>query len=504
MKAFLMYKNRNFDPQQKLPFNEQTLIEDLELNTLFEAMADGNEFLFEIAKKAVLSSLNEPDTIRYRQDILKDCIENSSVVRDIYEIAVDAIESEKKVYFGFFSKYPGAILSRSIEVLQMFLEMIEKLKKEASHSDRFKSEGFIKFFSMINREFDDKYFARIQNHLKELKFRDGVLISAKLGAGNKGANYILRKPQEKKQRWLDKIFTGKYPVYGFTIDERDESGSKALSELKDKGINLVANSLAQSNDHILGFFKTLRTELAFYVGCLNLHSRLARIGEPICFPVPGKSSQLCHCFKGLYDLCLSLTVENKVVGNDMNADGKNLIIITGANQGGKSTFLRSIGLAQLMMQCGMFVPAESFCTDIRSALFTHYKKEEDAAMKSGKLDEELKRMSDIADHITPNSMLLFNESFAATNEREGAEIASQIVSALSEKGVKIFFVTHLYEFASNFYNKKMKNAFFLRAERQVDGQRTFKIIEGKPLQTSYGPDIYSKIFKTDFHDPIIK
>jgi len=495
MKAFLMYENRNFDPQQELPFNEQTLTDDLELNTLFAAMADGDEFLFEIAKKAVFSSLNDPDAIRYRQDILKDCIENFSVVKNIYKIAVDAIEREKKVYFGFFSKYPGAILSRSIEVMQMFLEMLEKLKKEAGYADRFASKGFTAFFAIINKEFDADYFARIQNHLRELKFRDGVLMSAKLGAGNKGVDYTLRKPKEKKQRWLDKIFTRKSPVYGFTIDERDESGSKALSELKDKGINLVANSLAQSNDHILGFFNTLRTELAFYVGCLNLHSRLARIGEPICFPVPGKSSQLCHSFKGLYDLCLSLTVENKVVGNDMNANGKNLIIITGANQGGKSTFLRSIGLAQLMMQCGMFVPAESFCADIRSALFTHYRKEEDAAMKSGKLDEELKRMSDIADNITPNSMLLFNESFATTNEREGAEIASQIVSALSEKGVKIFFVTHLYEFARSFYEKKMKNALFLRAQRQADGQRTFKIVEGKPLQTSYGPDIYNRIFE---------
>jgi DNA mismatch repair ATPase MutS len=190
-------------------------------------------------------------------------------------------------------------------------------------------------------------------------------------------------------------------------------------------------------------------------------------------------------------------MKQKIVGNDVNADDRGLVIITGANQGGKSTFLRSIGLAQLMMQCGMFVPAESFCANVCDSLFTHYKREEDAAMKSGKLDEELGRMSDIVNRISSNSMLLFNESFAATNEREGSEIARQIVSALLEKRIKVFFVTHQYEFAHGFYDRKMENAIFLRAERQADGGRTFKVIEGEPLQTSYGEDLYKGIFGTD-------
>jgi DNA mismatch repair ATPase MutS len=118
-------------------------------------------------------------------------------------------------------------------------------------------------------------------------------------------------------------------------------------------------------------------------------------------------------------------------------------------------------------------------------------------MKSGKLDEELGRMSEIADNITPNAMVLFNESFAATNEREGSEIARQIICALLEKRIKMFFVTHLYEFAHRFYDKKMGSTVFLRAERQPDGGRTFKLIEEEPLETSYGKDLYKGIFGTD-------
>ena len=115
-------------------------------------------------------------------------------------------------------------------------------------------------------------------------------------------------------------------------------------------------------------------------------------------------------------------------------------------------------------------------------------------MTSGKFDEELNRMSGIADALTPDSLLLFNESFAATNEKEGSEIARQIVRALLETRVKIFFVTHLYEFAHAFWEDKMDSALFLRAERQADGQRTFKLLPGEPLETSFGADLYQEIF----------
>ena len=98
-------------------------------------------------------------------------------------------------------------------------------------------------------------------------------------------------------------------------------------------------------------------------------------------------------------------------------------------------------------------------------------------------------------------MLLFNESFAATNEREGSEIAGQIVRALLERRVKIFFVTHLYEFAAAL-PPGLAGALFLRAERQADGTRTFRLLEGEPLETSYGADLYRKVFAVETHEAL--
>jgi DNA mismatch repair ATPase MutS len=150
-----------------------------------------------------------------------------------------------------------------------------------------------------------------------------------------------------------------------------------------------------------------------------------------------------------------------------------------------------------MMQCGMFVAADSFAANVCSRIFTHYRREEDATMNSGKFDEELSRMSGIVEEITQSSLILFNESFAATNEREGSEIARQVIRALRESGVKVVFVTHMFDLARSLYLETDNEALFLRAERQADGLRTFKIAEGEPLPTSYGRDIYRRVFAAD-------
>jgi DNA mismatch repair ATPase MutS len=116
-------------------------------------------------------------------------------------------------------------------------------------------------------------------------------------------------------------------------------------------------------------------------------------------------------------------------------------------------------------------------------------------MNSGKLDQELSRMNVIISAATKNSLMLMNESFATTTEREGSRIAGDIVLALYEMRIKTIFVTHLFEFANDLYGRSLENAIFLRAERQDKGERTFRIIPGKPLRTSYGEDLYNAIIE---------
>lgn len=247
MKPLLMHRDRDFDVQAALPWNKQDLTQDLELGTLFDAMAHGDAFLKDMATRGVLASSTDPSSIVYRQDILKDCLNKPAIVHAIYDIAVGAIEGEKKNHWGLIMGYPDTVLRRSVDVLGLFVRFLNKLRSLGqNHADAFKSEGFKRFFAMLASELGDDYFAEVEDHHKELNFRSGVLISAELGAGNKGMNYMLRRPLDIDRGWLRRIFARKVPSFTYHLPSRDENGARALSELKDRGINLAANALAQS------------------------------------------------------------------------------------------------------------------------------------------------------------------------------------------------------------------------------------------------------------------
>jgi DNA mismatch repair ATPase MutS len=493
MKAYLLYQEQDFNFGADLPPNHEDLIQDLELATLLEAMALGDKFLHEVSARVVLASLGDPEAILHRQRVLADCIAEPEIIREMYAIAVGALEDKRGIW-GYGSQSPSLILSGAVRQLEAAVIRLKQLRKIADdHAETFRSPGFTTLFRTLQRELDDEYFQTISYHLKQLRFRNGELISAELDRDNSGLGFVLRSSGSVKRSWKERLGIDPRSTYSFTIPPRDDAGANALSDLTSRGINLVANAAAQSADHIWSYFTMLRGELGFYVSCLNLWNQLAVKEVPISFPAPSSWSQRVLSFSGLRDICLALRTEKRVVGNDIDANGKSLIIITGANSGGKSTFLRSVGLAQLMMQCGMFVAAETYSASVCGGVFTHFIREEDTTMTSGRLDEELSRMSSIADQIRPHCVMLFNESFAATNEREGSEIGRQVVRALLEAEITVFFVTHQFDFANGFHSQRAESTLFLRAERQSEGQPSYKLAVAEPLPTSFGEDVYYRL-----------
>ena len=487
MKANLMFRDRDFDLKANPCFGKDTLTADLELKCILSNMAQGDEIIDAACSTALFCTLQSIEEIRYRQENLRDAFRNPDAVRQLYAITVETEKKRRNSWHWLSSSYLSSTFSSAVELMKIYTGMLMELRLVAdSKLSGFQSEGFRNLFTMLQRELDDDYFAEVRAHLNDLKDGEGMLVSAVLGNYLQGIHYVLRR-KNRKGFWWHWRFTP-----SFTIAPRDEAGAADLGKRRDRAVNEAANALAQAAEHLEGFFVMLRNELAFYVGCLNLADNLRALGMPICFPGLFPIDSKDRSWQGLYDVSLALTINAAVIGNELDAKDKQLYVITGANQGGKSTFLRSMGQAQLMAQSGMFVGADNFSAPIRRGVFSHFKKEEDTAMKSGKLDEELVRMSEAADHLEGGALMLFNESFAATNEREGSEICRQITKALIENDVEVFSVTHLYTYAVAFLGDRQTQ--FLRAQRLDSGERTFKVVPGEPLQTAFGEDLYKKIF----------
>ena len=109
------------------------------------------------------------------------------------------------------------------------------------------------------------------------------------------------------------------------------------------------------------------------------------------------------------------------------------------------------------------------------------------------LAKELLRMSAIVDRVSAGDLVLSNESFASTNEREASRIARQLLDGLVEGGLRVAMVTHLTEFSRDLAAEGRPDVVFLRAERAADGARTFRVVPGGPLPTGFGADLWERV-----------
>ncbi|MBO4330771.1 MAG: hypothetical protein J5827_01700 [Oscillospiraceae bacterium] len=487
MRAGLMFRDRDFSMTAPTVYGRDTLCADFEIKRIIERMA-AKDLNIELAvNSALFNPLCDIDEILYRQQVLKDCLAHPAQVRELYELVSGAEHFQAEMVKGMRTDpQVEDTLTDAITILRTQMEHLKLTRDSvAKNTAGFASEGFTGLAKMLKEQLPDSFFSEVAVRLKDFRDRDGMLVGVSLGSGLQGVNYtMLRRKAELFRRPSN---SGVY-----TVNSQDQSARSDMKQRRERAANDCTAPLARAAEGIWHFFSLLCGELAFYVGCINLYDALAQLGMPVCIPTPLPSDSSQREWSGLFDISLALLKNEKVGVNRLEKHDKRLYIITGANQGGKSTFLRSFGQAQLMTQCGMFVSGESFTAPVRLKIFSHFRKEEDSDMNHGKFDEELTRLDRITERLSRDSLIIFNEAFAATNEREGSEICRQVIRALVESGVEVFTVTHLYSYAAGELDNP--DAVFLRAERLESGERTFRIVPGEPFVTAFGEDLYKKIF----------
>ncbi|HKL80523.1 MAG TPA: hypothetical protein VJ888_08820 [Mobilitalea sp.] len=505
MNVKLLY-NCNEGGAKSASMNKNEVIKDLNLDILFKFMARNDKYIYNTVRSVMLAPLTDKATVLYRQAILSDCIQNYNSFSQIYEMTCRTIEETER-FTKSIKKSSSAMISNSVnilhslELLGILVDNLEKLKEFTDTVERsFTSPGMQLFYENLISDYNYEFVLKIKDSIREMNFltQGGeITFSATVGQGLKAKNIIinhLSKEDFKKRKTKGIVTQLFYRLLKRNIILLDDTSiASDVREMEAAGLVQVMRMYQNFIKELTSFFESLHHQMAFYIGAANLKNRLDQIHIPTCIPFITSDNLDIIKFKGLYDMSMAIYSRTMPVTNDLDTQDLLLFVITGANQGGKSTFLRSVGIAQLLMQCGMFVPAQYYCNSLFDGIYTHFTRREDTAMNSGKLDEELNRISHILDGITPRSLLLLNESFATTTEREGSQIAADVVNALYENETKIMMVTHLFEFTKLMYAKKPERALFLSAERRIDGTRTFKILENEPERTSYGMDLYENI-----------
>jgi DNA mismatch repair protein MutS len=192
-------------------------------------------------------------------------------------------------------------------------------------------------------------------------------------------------------------------------------------------------------------------ELQFYLAYLDYIRPLRDAGLSFCYPDVSASSKDVSA-DGTFDLALArklVTQGTPVVTNDFRLEGRERIaVVTGPNQGGKTTFARTFGQLHHLASVGCPVPGSAARLFLFDRLFTHFEREEDLAARTGKLEDDLIRIGGILRAATPDSIVILNETFASTTTRDAHFLGTKLLTKVMRLDALCVYVTFVDDLAS--------------------------------------------------------
>jgi len=468
---------------------------DLELDRVVSVASGGDKLVAETWLEVLLSRECSEEVIRYRQEAVRDALENSDVVLRIYQIAKEGYETAYREVFIFRLDNPSLVVYEVSKGIRILADYLEKLLGAVS-SARFSSRAFGGLVESLTSNIDGGFIVRAREIGEMLRFGSSVEFAVEVGSLNSLVNPTLLLPKDGGS-----IISRLLPLerrYTYRLDPRDEDGARILGDIRNWVLSKIATTLLNSFEKLMSFFRDLAKQVSFYVGAINLISFLDKLGIPRTYP---EVDPRRLTFENLHPLSLAVSSMKKPVPSSLyvDVDGSFAVIITGVNKGGKTTFLKSVGQAILLARAGLPVPAERFVIPSAGAVFTHFLREEERTLSYGKFEEEVRRFGTLVENLRRGDYVLMDESFASTNHVEASVVAENVVSALLDSGVNVFYVTFLQDFLYRFIPRYSRKLVLLVPERLSDGTRTYRLVRGS-IQPGYALELWRKTVEKPSED----
>ena len=228
-------------------------------------------------------------------------------------------------------------------------------------------------------------------------------------------------------------------------------------------------------------------EIRFYIDWLMLIEPVKRCGLPFCFPEFLSTESFGT---DVYDLVLADRIGSHVIKNDFNMKpGEKLLVITGPNQGGKTTFARALGQLHFLASLGLCIPGTSAGLRLTDQVLTHFEREDSQLQNSGRLQDDLHRLHRILTQATERSFLVINEIFASTPAQDGLNLGKKMIDMILKLGSTGVLVTFLSELASC---KPETVSMTSTADPDHPELRTFQIVRKPAAGITYAMTLAQK------------
>ena len=526
-------------------------INDLSIDFLLDALTEKKNER-EHMRKLMTCVTDDPDVIRYRCDVFEDFLRFPKLRTSMEDLVLKLADLRDLERFqkdqegsAFWS------LVNRLREIDEYVSCISMIRDILGDLD-IRSEGMKNLRKMVNDISLESGFEELRLDIDETLEKVRRLKSITIGVNldgmlrPKSAGVISLNDSEFKESGLmrrfmsfaDKknelhhgtdvssirVFHPATPITPVSFVQKSElndnmigehittstvTGADSLSNaIKDTVTNIMKQTVGEIKSTIKRYVNisgytliNLMPEILFYIRWAELIDKIKAVGLPVCKPeILDPEDRNCS-FKELYNLKLAI---NKIKGEQINIitndiefnDEHRIFILTGPNRGGKTIFTQAWGLAMLLAQLGIYVPAGYAAVCPCDNIFTHFPADENDTVDLGRLGEESKRLSEIFRLATDRSVMLLNESLATTSVTEGLFIAKDVVRAMCYMGVRTIFNTHMHDLARTVDELNSEVECKSKAASLVtgvhDGERSFKVSLSEPQGISYAKDIAEK------------
>jgi len=470
---------------------------DLNLDQIVDAITSGKpEYNL---KPFYYASLHDVDAIMYRHEVMRD-LEDRSLFESITTFAQKMramrakLAQADKLYYNYQKE------RWFLDAVESYCDAVNRLVHDLSRAD-LKSRGFLAFRSYVEGYAASDRFMSLLAETRDLLAGLSTVHYCMLIKGNavrvrKYESEIdysadVESTFEKFKQGAVKDYMVKLPAW-LEMNHVEAQVLEMVARLYPEIFSNLDNFCTQNAGYLDDIIRAFDREVQFYVAYLEYMADFKRAGLKFCYPVMTEEDKEVYSYEG-YDLALArkLIIENAAtVCNDFHlCDTERIIVVSGPNQGGKTTFARSFGQLHFLASLGCPVPGRAASLYEFDRLFTHFEQAEDLQNLRGKLEDDLVRIHDILRHATSRSIIIMNEILTSTTLQDAISLGKKIMERIIELDLLCVCVTFLDELAS----MSEKTISMVSTVSPDDPTvRTFKIVRRPPEGISYALSIAEK------------
>ncbi len=432
---------------------EPAFFADLNLDQIVGAITAGkDEYRL---KPFFYAPLTTTSAIEYRHEVMHD-LEDGTAMAQIRAFAQrmramrDHLAQADKLYYKYQKE------RWFLDAVGIYCEAVARLADDLDHAD-LKARGLLAFRNYLRGYVASDRFASLVRETKRITAALSAIkyclligddnIKVRRYEGEADYSIDVEQTFEKFKQGAAKDYRVTYPT-GPDMNHVEAQVLDRVALLYPDAFLALDRFVEENVDYQDAVIRAFDREVQFYIAYLDYVERFTRAGLEICYPRVSKVKRVRSYDAYDFALAQKLTAEGaSIVCNDFYLDdAERVLVVSGPNQGGKTTFARTFGQLHYLAALGCPVAGREAHTFLFDRLFTHFEREEDITTLRGKLEDDLLRIHEILDQATSESIIIMNEIFTSTTLQDAVFLSRKImdkIMALDALGVCVTFIDEL-------------------------------------------------------------